>query len=193
MSRARLRQGRDAPEIGAAIIGAWLRLLPTPAKISDETNAAGTLRVTVDRAIFTLGQSISVRRAQSKSTDNNLKVHSVTPGAVNGSQDVTIKKQGGGNYPLTGTFIGGSVIPDVSSPTSDLEDELGAAISQVLDGVTAKVKFDTPGVMNIGVPMLPKGIFTRDDLLDYLRTYHEIGESRHYHDELGVAVLFGCR
>jgi hypothetical protein len=199
MSRARLRQGRQASEIGAAIVEAWLRLLPTPAIIKVESVANGTLQLEVGRAIFIAGQFINLRREGSKSTVTGLKVGPTvtsvtTPGPRYGRQQFTVFNSNDSVYVNTGgTFVNGLVIPQAKPVTTDLEDELGAAISQVIEGgVTAVAKFDTSTTINVGVPMLPRDIYSKEDLLDYLRSYHQ-GESRHYHDELGVAVLFGCR
>jgi hypothetical protein len=65
-------------------------------------------------------------------------------------------------------------------------------LEQIVD---AKVKLvcDAPTELTVVLPALPEGVVTREDLIDYLGTYHNNAQGRHYHDELASAVLFGCR
>jgi hypothetical protein len=75
---------------------------------------------------------------------------------------------------------------------ADFQKELTIVLEQIVD---AKVKLvcDAPTDLTVVLPALPEGVVTREDLIDYLGTYHNNAQGRHYHDELASAVLFGCR
>ena len=75
MARAELKPGRQEQEIGAAIIGAWLKFLPAPATIvSVESSEGQDLEIIVDRQIFSPRQGIYLRTADGKDTTAELKV-----------------------------------------------------------------------------------------------------------------------
>ncbi|HSE74193.1 MAG TPA: hypothetical protein VLB05_06755 [Dongiaceae bacterium] len=46
--------------------------------------------------------------------------------------------------------------------------------------------------INIVVPQPPDTVHSAPELVEYLRHFHDDGSSRHYHEELGAAVIFGC-
>jgi hypothetical protein len=89
-------------------------------------------------------------------------------------------------------LLGGVVskVKDLNDPT--FRNELTIVLEQIVD---AKVKLacDAPTELTVVLPALPEGVVTREDLIDYLGTYHNNAQGRHYHEELASAVLFGCR
>lgn len=194
MPRANLRKGRQAREIGAAIVETWLKLLPTPATIlSVDSTVGNQLKITINRQIFTAaGQSINLRDSGG-STTTNLKVG--TPSAVADfkQQLLIFLADGATPFPTAGDFTNGLAFSNVGSPSSHLKAELTAVLNQIVDGVTVEPEFDEAGKIYVVVPQIPEDILIRADLLDYLEKYHRFGQGRHYHDELGAAVLFGCR
>lgn len=46
--------------------------------------------------------------------------------------------------------------------------------------------------IKILVPQPPDGIKTQADLIDYLAKFHNATQPRHFHEELGDVVIFGC-
>jgi hypothetical protein len=88
------------------------------------------------------------------------------------------------------------VLPDTTGgPIDDLEtmtrDELTVVLGEILDRPFELV-FDPPGEnapITIVIPQPP--VSSREELVDYLRRHHR-SSSRHYHEDLGTALLFGC-
>jgi hypothetical protein len=81
----------------------------------------------------------------------------------------------------------------------DLKPELAAIVREVLDAKTdLNIVIDSDKTTNIVIPYLPYDekkpgyISTTDELIAYLRKYHEGTSGRHYGEELGQAVVFGC-
>lgn len=200
MSKADVRLGRQATEVGAAIVQTWSKLLPAPATILAVPSAVGTpLRVRVNRRIFAPGQPIFLRNESGRSTEPFSVKAVQDAGSYN--QLISIAAAGGGADVTTtqahrSQLPRGLAIPPARVPTAELGLELEAALRQILDlsaGTRIKTVFDTPDMVHIAVPRIPDDILTRSDLLDYLRRYHDTGQGRHYHDELGMAVIYGCR
>ena len=79
-----------------------------------------------------------------------------------------------------------------ATPLTTLRADLQAVLQEIVEEQVNLI-FDQPGEINVVVPVLPNNVLTRGDLVDYLRDYHRYGQGRHYHDELGVAMLYGCR
>lgn len=192
MPKVKLKQGRQAQEIGAALVGAWLKALP-PAFTATVSAVVSTnpLRITVDIPnAFTLNDVIALR-----TQDKNGGLRSVKVGQVTGTTGKTLRVVDLGGLDID--YKGKSLLNGVVSKVKDLNDatlrsELKIVLEQIVD---AKVKLvcDAPTELTVVLPALPEGVVTREDLIDYLGTYHNNAQGRHYHDELASAVLFGCR
>ena len=191
MPRARLRAGRQAQEIGAAIVESWFKILPTPATIISVDSTA-PLVITIDRRIFGPNIGIAIRPpGPNGNTERNLKVGTASDVSPY-SQKLTIL-QAGTPYSYSGdSLVTGSAIPDTPDQAM-LQSELETVLGQIIDATTVRAVYDTETLVNIAIPKIPDKILTPGDLLKYLQGYHDYGQGRHYHDELGVAVLFGCR
>lgn len=197
MPRAELKPDRQVQEIGAAIVGAWLKLLPASSRIlsMDLTNP---LTITIDRQIFAVGDTVRLRpeagRAIGDIRVRTARVRTAAAGTAPHSQTLTIEDLNGqsidyGDDPLDG----GDAIPDAAA-YADLKRDLKIALEDIVKaGVSVQVHVDEPNLINVVVPQVPMGVLTRGDLIDYLHDYHKYAQGRHYHDELATAVLFGCR
>ncbi|TGP55398.1 hypothetical protein EN873_08350 [bacterium M00.F.Ca.ET.230.01.1.1] len=192
MPKVKLKQGRQAQEIGATLVGAWLKALP-PAFTATVSAVVSTspLLITVDIPnAFTLNDVIAVR-----TEDKSGSLRSVKVGQITGATGKTLRV-----VDLAGVDIdyrGNSLLNGVVSKVKDLNDvtfrnELTIVLEQIVD---AKVKLacDAPTELTVVLPALPEGVVTREDLIDYLGAYHKNAQGRHYHEELASAVLFGCR
>ncbi|MER9235240.1 hypothetical protein NKI56_24655 [Mesorhizobium sp. M0622] len=192
MPRAELKPGRQVQEIGAAIVGAWLKLLPASSRIlsMDSTNP---LTITIDRQIFAVGDTIRLRPEAGR-VIGDIRVQATAAGTAPHSQTLTIEDLNGqpiiyGDDPLDG----GDAIPDAAA-YADLKRDLKMVLEDIVEaGVSVEVHVDEPNLINVVVPQVPRGVLTRGDLIDYLHNYHKYAQGRHYHDELATAVLFGCR
>lgn len=192
MPKVKLKQGRQAQEIGAALVGAWLKALP-PAFTATVSAVVSTspLRITVDIPnAFTVNDVIALRTG-----DKNDGLRSVRVGQITGTTGNTLRVVDLGGLDID--YKGKSLLGGVVSKVKDLNDvtfrnELTIVLEQIVD---AKVKLacDAPTELTVVLPALPEGVVTREDLIDYLGTYHNNAQGRHYHDELASAVLFGCR
>ena len=192
MPKVKLKQGRQAQEIGAALVGAWLKALP-PAFTATVSAVVSTnpLRITVDIPnAFTLNDVIALR-----TQDKNGGLRSVKVGQITGTTGKTLRVVDLGGIDID--YKGKRLLGGVVSKVKDLNDatllsELKIVLEQIVD---AKVKLvcDAPTELTVVLPALPEGVVTREDLIDYLGTYHNNAQGRHYHDELASAVLFGCR
>jgi hypothetical protein len=194
MPRARLRKGRQPQEIGAAIVESWFKVLPTPASIRSANTTGPTLVITINRKLFAANDRIALRTDGNTLIEEELEVQSIAsvPGFVY-DQQLTIRKTDGSNYQYTGgNLAGGLAIPNAPDQAT-LQSELEAVLEQIIDAPNVQVVYDTDTEIKVAVPKIPDGVLTRGDLLTYLETYHDYGQGHHYHDELGVAVLFGCR
>lgn len=192
MPKVKLKQGRQAQEIGASLVGAWLKALPpaftATVSVVDSTNP---LRITVDIPnAFTVNDVIALRTG-----DKNGGLRSVRVGQITGTTGKTLRVVDLGGLDID--YKGKSLLGGVVSKVKDLNDatllsELKIVLEQIVD---AKVKLvcDAPTELTVVLPALPEGVVTREDLIDYLGTYHNNAQGRHYHDELASAVLFGCR
>jgi len=190
--KVKLKQGRQAQEIGAALVGAWLKALP-PAFTATVSAVVSTspLRITVDIPnAFTVNDVIALRTG-----DKNDGLRSVRVGQITGTTGNTLRVVDLGGLDID--YKGKSLLGGVVSKVKDLNDvtfrnELTIVLEQIVD---AKVKLacDAPTELTVVLPALPEGVVTREDLIDYLGTYHNNAQGRHYHDELASAVLFGCR
>lgn len=192
MPRAELKPGRQVQEIGAAIVGAWLKLLPASSRIlsMDSTNP---LTITIDRQIFTVGDTIRLRPEAGRAI-GDMRVRTAAAGTAPHSQTLTMEDLNGqpinyGDDPLDG----GDAIPDAAA-YADLKRDLRMVLEDIVEaGVSVEVHVDEPNLINVVVPQVPMEVLTRGDLIDYLHDYHKYAQGRHYHDELATAVLFGCR
>lgn len=192
MPRAELKPGRQVQEIGAAIVGAWLKLLPASSRIlsMDSTNP---LTITIDRQIFAVGDTIRLRPEAGRAI-GDIRVRTAAAGTAPHSQTLTIEDLNGqdidyGDDPLDG----GDAIPDAAA-YADLKRDLKIVLEDIVEaGVSVEVHVDEPNLINVVVPQVPMGVLTRGDLIDYLHDYHKYAQGQHYHDELATAVLFGCR
>ncbi|MER9169260.1 AMIN domain-containing protein [Mesorhizobium australicum] len=192
MPKVKLKQGRQAQEIGASLVGAWLKALP-PAFTATISAVVSTspLRITVDIPnAFTLNDVIALR-----TEDKTGGIRSVRVGQVTGATGKTIRVVDLGSANID--YKGKPLLNGVVSKVKDLNDtallnELEIVLEQIVD---AKVKLvcDAPTELTVVLPALPEGVVTREDLLDYLGAYHNNAQGRHYHEELASAVLFGCR
>jgi hypothetical protein len=190
--KVKLKQGRQAQEIGAALVGAWLKALP-PAFTATVSAVVSTnpLRITVDIPnAFTLNDVIALR-----TQDKNGGLRSVKVGQITGTTGKTLRVVDLGGIDID--YKGKSLLNGVVSKVKDLNDatlrsELTIVLEQIVDA-KVKVVCDPPTELTVVLPALPEGVVTREDLIDYLGTYHKNAQGRHYHDELASAVLFGCR
>jgi hypothetical protein len=183
MPRANLRPGRQAQEIGAMIVDSWFKRLPIPATISDPKRGP-PFTLTIDRPFFQVNDNITIRKAND--TYTGLVVTD-----VQNYINLTIKRADGNDFDPGVDLTNGHAIHD-AKPVEDVKDELEFFLQQIVD-VRVEAVFDEKHLIHVAVPRIPDSVLTRGDLIDYLHNYHDYGQGRHYHDELGVAVLFGCR
>lgn len=193
MPKVKLKQGRQAQEIGAALVGAWLKALPPAftATIS-AVNSTTNLRITVDVPnAFTVNDVIALRTQDKNGGLRSVKVGQITTGTS--GKTFRVVDLAGASIDYKGKDLTNGVV----SKVKDLNDvtfrnELTIVLEQIVD---AKVKLacDAPTELTVVLPALPEGVVTREDLIDYLGTYHKNAQGRHYHEELASAVLFGCR
>ena len=84
----------------------------------------------------------------------------------------------------------------------DLKPEIEAVLRETLEdtviigGVATTIKInvvidDTLNV-NVVIPKWPASVTNTADLVTYLQNYHDRTGGRHYDEELGQAVVFGC-
>ncbi|MGX9575529.1 hypothetical protein [Mesorhizobium sp. f-mel] len=192
MPKAKLKPGRQAQEIGASIVGTWLKALPHVITANITTmNARNPLRITVDRNVFASGNTIALRSV-GKAGLRSVKVGMIT-GSTPSSQTFRIVDLSGGgiDYPADQPTLQGGAVAIVKD-IEELHDDLKAVLEQIVEE-NVNVVFDAPGEITVVVPALPEAVLTRGDLIEYLREYHKHAQGRHYHDELATAVLFGCR
>ncbi|TPL07957.1 hypothetical protein FJ938_10210 [Mesorhizobium sp. B2-4-14] len=193
MPKVKLKQGRQAQEIGAALVGAWLKALP-PAFTATISAVGSTspLSITVNVAnAFMLNEVIALRTKDKTGGVRSVRVGPITTG-TSGKTFRIVDLDG-----VDINYEGKSLVNGVVSKVKDLNDatfrnELKIVLEQI---VVAKVKVvcDAPTELTVVLPALPEGVVTREDLIDYLGTYHNNAQGRHYHEELASAVLFGCR
>ena len=84
----------------------------------------------------------------------------------------------------------------------DLKPEIEAVLRETLEtqvvqsGSLQTIKFnvyiDKPLEVNIVIPIWPASVMTTADLVTYLQGYHDKTGGRHYDEEVGQAVVFGC-
>jgi hypothetical protein len=84
----------------------------------------------------------------------------------------------------------------------DLEPEIEAVLRETLEdtvligGVATPIKInvliDDTLVVNIVIPKWPASVTNTTQLVAYLQNYHDRTGGRHYDEELGQAVVFGC-
>jgi hypothetical protein len=140
---------------------------------------------------FASGDVIAVRTEDKTGGLRSVKVGTITLGTS--GKTFRVVDLAGANINYKGKDLKNGVV----SKVKDLNDatllsELKIVLEQIVD---AKVKLvcDAPTELTVVLPALPEGVVTREDLIDYLGTYHNSAQGRHYHDELASAVLFGCR
>lgn len=193
MPKVKLKQGRQAQEIGAALVGAWLKALPpaVTATVSSVGSTSPFLSITVDMPnAFMQNDVIALRTEDKKGGLRSVKV-----GQVTGTTGKTLRivDLADADIDYKGKDLKNAVVSKVKDlNNADFQKELTIVLEQIVD---AKVKLvcDAPTELTVVLPALPEGVVTREDLIDYLGTYHNNAQGRHYHDELASAVLFGCR
>lgn len=192
MPRAELKPGRQVQEIGAAIVGAWLKLLPASSRILS-MDSTDPLTITIDRQIFAVGDTIRLRPEAGRAIAN-IRVRTAAAGTAPHSQTLTIEDLNGQPIKYKDDPLdGGDAIPNAAA-YADLKRDLKMVLEDIVEtGVSVEVHVDEPNLINVVVPQVPRGVLTRGDLIDYLHDYHKYAQGRHYHDELATAVLFGCR
>ncbi|MER9890500.1 hypothetical protein NKJ40_00100 [Mesorhizobium sp. M0119] len=192
MPRAELKPGRQVQEIGAAIVGAWLKLLPASSRILS-MDSTDPLTITIDRQIFAVGDTIRLRPEAGRAI-GNIRIRTAAAGTAPHSQTLTIEDLNGQPIKYEDDPLdGGDAIPDAVA-YADLKRDLKIVLEDIVEtGVSVEVHVDEPNLINVVVPQVPRGVLTRGDLIDYLHDYHKYAQGRHYHDELATAVLFGCR
>ncbi|MER8961848.1 hypothetical protein [Mesorhizobium sp. M0701] len=192
MPRAELKPGRQVQEIGAAIVGAWLKLLPASSRILS-MDSTDPLTITIDRQIFAVGDTIRLRPEAGRAI-GNIRVRTAAAGTAPHSQTLTIEDLNGQPIKYEDDPLdGGDAIPNAAA-YADLKRDLKLVLEDIVEtGVSVEVHVDEPNLINVVVPQVPRGVLTRGDLIDYLHDYHKYAQGRHYHDELATAVLFGCR
>ena len=79
---------------------------------------------------------------------------------------------------------------------AQLKPELDAVVRETLDdqggALTINVFVDTDTVVNVVIPKWPATVTNINQLIAYLKTYHDTTTGRHYDEDLGQAVVFGC-
>ncbi|QND55744.1 hypothetical protein [Mesorhizobium huakuii] len=192
MPKVKLKQGRQAQEIGAALVGAWLKALP-PAFTATISAVVSTtnLRITVDIPnAFAFNDVIALRTNDKTDGLRSVKVGQIidTAGKIFDVVDLS-----GANINYKGKDLKNGVVSKVKDLNdATLRNELTIVLEQIVDA-KVKVVCDAPTELTVVLPALPEGVVTREDLLDYLGAYHKNAQGRHYHEELASAVLFGCR
>jgi hypothetical protein len=73
-----------------------------------------------------------------------------------------------------------------------MSTELSYVFKQIVTKSQVSIYYDDSDLINIVIPEIPEGVACRQQLLKYLNIYHRIGQGRHYDEELGTAILFGC-
>jgi len=189
MARARPKQGRQAREIGAAIVGAWFKVLPdTALAIQAISRSGGDTNITIPNHGLLDGALISFLNIQptaNLTTGLNgptYKVKTPTANAFkvvrpNGT-DIPIGEYGS---PLSGTGY-------VYKSRETVKDELEQVLETIIDG-NCTVVLDTG---TIYIPFAEPPASDRSGLATYLQDYHDATSGHQYHEDLGVAVLFGC-
>ena len=160
MPKVALKDGRQAQEIGAAIIGAWLKLLPASATILT-MDLRNPLTVTIDRAAFANGNNVRLRHKSGAIIDG-IRVRSATAGAVQNSQKLIVEDQGGNSLNYMGNSLAeGEAIPDAATYTT-LKRDLKIVLEDIVEaGVSVEVHLDTASLVNVAVPRLPDGVLSR--------------------------------
>ena len=193
MARAHPKRGKHASEIGAAIIGAWFKVLPdTPIAVEAIARNTTTKDVTVtisnhglkkDDLISFMGISPT-----STTTDTGLNgptYRIVTIVDANKFQIVMpdgTTKISDGDYgsPTSGT---GNLYTSRETVKAVLE----AVINNILNSQCNVVIDDG----RIKIPFAEPPVPDRKGLGEYLQKYHDDMNGQ-YQEDLGKAVLFGC-
>jgi hypothetical protein len=197
MPRAKIRPGREAQEVGAAILATWFKVLPTAVSIV-HIGYQNPLTIQTRWKAFPQNERVFLSHLPGEPELND---HEFLVGPYTGPSEFLLLN-------LNGTAINGAdpkfmdSAPDdavLTGPIADLEaapvrEELEFVLGQIL--VTkAEVLVDPAdgSKIYVVVPRIPPGVRSRQDLLDYLEEYHRYAQGEHYHEELGVASLFGCK
>ena len=168
-------------------MAAWYKALPESTVYIQSITQSGNVTTVTPVAgnhPFSANQLVTFARIRSsKLTGPKFLVTQVTSSSFN------IATQTGG--PIPATDIGtvdptkSYALPDVSSVALELQKVLTAILSdQVI------VVVDQDDQIYVPLPQPPTG--SKLDLLDYLNQYHQRGSGHDYHEDLGVALLFGC-
>lgn len=104
--------------------------------------------------------------------------------------------------------LGSEEVADRQLTDDNNKAELEAVFSEIIDNrVTPfEIVIDPPtpttaNKLKIVVPQPPKkdpddndtiDVIDRDMLIKYLKRFHRYSQGRQYHEDLGVAVVFGC-
>jgi hypothetical protein len=198
MPRAMIREGREAQEIGAAIVATWFKVLPTAVPILNIT-FADPLSIRTAWPAFREDDRVWLSHLQGQSTLNE-KEYLFGPPSEAVADEFTLRDpdslvQINGRDRDTGfrdAVLTSSVIRSLDE--SAIKHELKYVLSLIIDAEPIIVVDEPTGKkVHVVVPRIPPGVRSRQDLIDYLRDYHQYAQGQHYHGELGVASLFGCR
>jgi hypothetical protein len=196
MPRAMIKEGHEAQEIGAAIAATWFKVLPTAVPIRNITFAR-PLSVGTEWPAFREGDQVWLTHLQGESILNE-KEYLVGPPAAVTDEFILLDLDGveidgeGLDTGFRDAVLTSSVIGNLDEPA--IRDELKYVLSLIIDAEPIIVVDEPSGEeVHVVVPRIPPGVRSRQDLIDYLRDYHQYAQGQHYHEELGVASLFGCR
>jgi len=191
MSRSDVKEGHEPNEIGAALIAAWYKVLPSAVKVTSITRANPAI-VTVEFAVVSENDVVGLFDIKGM---DQLSEAEYRAKSVSGK---TFRL-----YNLDGTSVDSSsfdrltsamlyVSVDTQPRLAAMENELRYVLSQIVEKPNIQIYFDKSDTINIAVPEVPSGVGCRQQLLKYLQNYHLFGQGRHYDEELGTAILFGC-
>jgi hypothetical protein len=198
MPRATIKAGREAQEIGAAIVATWFKVLPTAVPILNITFAL-PLSVRTAWPAFREDDRVWLSHLQGESTLNE-KEYLVGPLVAPGADEFILKDPDsrveidgrGLDTEFRDAVLTSSVIGNLDDDA--IKNELKYVLSLIIDAEPIIVVDEPTGrEVHVVVPRIPPGVRSRQDLIDYLRDYHQYAQGEHYHEELGVASLFGCR
>jgi hypothetical protein len=194
MPRSGVKQGREAQEIGAAIVAAWYKVLPTAIGVTSVTNAKPA-KVTTERAQVQTNDRVAF--SEMRGIEELNKGVFVAKNVMGSSFDLWQETSPGTFDQVDTTTFGqfqsglAAVTVDTHPRLVNLKPELEFVIGKIASK-TPNIIYDDPNTVNIVVPDVPDGVYSRQELLQYLDQYHRFGQGHNYHEELGVALLFGC-
>ena len=143
MPRAGLKNGREAQEVGAAIVASWFKVLPTAVPITQVLSTTSPFKIQVQWQAFTTGQDLIIHNAKGAIELQGpgtmpLKagpVASVTVssgGTTQTQQTVEILDHAGNPVDAAGfaTFLTDSVASGTAADITNLQTELTTTLNQ---------------------------------------------------------------